>query len=328
MYQSNQGPLVSVVILCYNHADFIAECLDSVVQQSFDGSLEVIVGDDASTDSSRVIVESYVDRFPGVVKLLAHERNVGMSPNYADVIRAASGKYIAYLDGDDMMLPGKLRRQVEFLEAHPDIGLIAHRMRHVDAYSKLPVDYPPQPRFRPEFFDVNDVVLHLSFFGASSMMFRAEERKKIEVDLTLCTVGDVLNAIQILYGTKGHLLNEELGIYRVNPSGITSTIIRVPRRRAEADKDIMYSFDRAVEMGVDAEIVKKGRARYLLSSAIFYLQNDSYDAFVSSIEASMRVSKLGATQLTLYAMRNCPRVAKHICAKARAVRNAVNPAPR
>jgi glycosyltransferase involved in cell wall biosynthesis len=109
MNQSNQGPLVSVVILCYNHADFIAECLDSVVQQMFDGSLEVIVGDDASTDGSRAIVESYVDRFPGVVKLLAHEHNVGMSPNYADVIRAASGKYIAYLDGDDMMLPGKLR---------------------------------------------------------------------------------------------------------------------------------------------------------------------------------------------------------------------------
>jgi glycosyltransferase involved in cell wall biosynthesis len=326
MIQSDKVPLISVVILCYNHADFISECLDSVVQQTFDGSMEVIVGDDASTDSSRAIVESYVDRFPGVVKLLAHESNVGFSRNYADVIHAASGKYIAYLDGDDLMLPGKLSRQVEFLETHPDFGLIAHKMRHVDAYSKLPVDYP-QPRFRPEVFGVTDVVLHPSFFGASSMMFRAEERRKIEIDLTLTAVGDVLNSFHILYGTKGYRLNEELGIYRVNPKGITSTIIRVPRRRAEADKDVLYSFDRAAEIGVDVAIVEEGRARYLLTSAIFYLQNDSYGEFVDSIEASMRASKIGATQFILYATRHFPRMAKQICAKAKAVRNAVSPSP-
>jgi hypothetical protein len=160
------------------------------------------------------------------------------------------------------------------------------------------------------------------------MMFRAEERRKIEIDLTLTTVGDVLNSIHILYGTKGYLLHEELGIYRVNPGGITSTIIRVPRRRAEADKDVLYSFDRAAEIGVDPAIVEQGRARCLLTSAIFYLQNDSYEAFVASIEASVRASKLGATQFTLYGMRNWPRVAKQICAKAKAVRNVVSPTPR
>jgi len=105
----NDEPLVSVVIPAYNSAAYIAEAIESALGQDYP-ALEVIVIDDGSTDQTVSIVSKYGDR----VKLVA-QKNKGSGAARNLGIRAASGKYIAFLDADDVWWKGKIRYQVEAL---------------------------------------------------------------------------------------------------------------------------------------------------------------------------------------------------------------------
>lgn len=118
---SRETPLVSVVIPAYNSTKVIAEALDSVLSQDYP-ALEVLVVDDGSTDGTSQVVEGYDDRvrlIPQSNKGAAGARNEGM--------RQAAGKYIAFLDADDIWLPGKLRHQVSYMEQHPEVALCCAR---------------------------------------------------------------------------------------------------------------------------------------------------------------------------------------------------------
>jgi glycosyltransferase involved in cell wall biosynthesis len=108
--------LVSVVVPTHDHEGFVRETLDSVFAQTYT-DLQVIVSDDASSDgTARVVREEYGDR----VDLLAGEENVGISRNFNRALGAVRGEYVAWLDGDDLMRPDRIERQVRALEQRPD----------------------------------------------------------------------------------------------------------------------------------------------------------------------------------------------------------------
>src|SRR5260221_6535487 len=111
-------PLVSVMVPAYQHEAFIAECLDSIVSQDYP-AVEVVVSDDASRDRTPDILREYAARYPQVTAIL-NETNVGVSANCNRSLERCSGTYVALFAGDDVMLPGKLRAQVDFMEAHPE----------------------------------------------------------------------------------------------------------------------------------------------------------------------------------------------------------------
>ena len=112
------GPAVkvSVVIPAHNAAPFIERTLDSVLAQGFD-ELEVIVVDDGSTDGTHDIVSAMG---PPVVSVRGPGRGVSLARN--DGVRLSRGEYVAFLDHDDLWEPGKIRRQVEGLDAEPRAG--------------------------------------------------------------------------------------------------------------------------------------------------------------------------------------------------------------
>ena len=119
-------PLVSVCIGSYNREKYIRETLDSVFAQTYP-NLEVIVVDDASTDRTVEIVQSYGER----VRLIRRETNSGMCPvTRNQAVRAATGDYVALLDSDDGWYPAKIERQVAFLESHREIPL-CHTYCHI-----------------------------------------------------------------------------------------------------------------------------------------------------------------------------------------------------
>lgn len=116
------GPLVSVIVPTHDHERFVRETLDSVFAQTYP-HLQVIVSDDASTDGTVALVrEAYGDR----VDLVASEVNTGISGNFNRALGAVRGELVAWLDGDDLMRPHRIERQVAALEARPDAaGCIA-----------------------------------------------------------------------------------------------------------------------------------------------------------------------------------------------------------
>lgn len=101
--------LASVVIPSYNHEQFISESIESVLGQSVD-DLELIIVDDASTDASRQIIESYTSRDPRI-KVFLHETNMGVARTLNDGIEMATGRFICFLSSGDVWVEDKLRKQ-------------------------------------------------------------------------------------------------------------------------------------------------------------------------------------------------------------------------
>ena len=110
-------PLVSVCVTTYNHERYIAQAIESVLGQRTTFAVEVVVGEDCSTDNTLAICREYEKNYPDRVRVVASERNIGMHHNYRRTIEACRGKYIAMLDGDDWFSDmDKLQIQVEQLE--------------------------------------------------------------------------------------------------------------------------------------------------------------------------------------------------------------------
>lgn len=131
-------PLVSVGVLTYNHEEYIAQALDSILMQETDFPVEIVVGEDCSQDGTRDIVRKYAAQYPDRIRALLHEENLGVNGNACAVRAACSGKYLAMLDGDNYWTcPHKLQKQVSFLEEHPEFIGSAHKVRVVDRFGEL-----------------------------------------------------------------------------------------------------------------------------------------------------------------------------------------------
>lgn len=115
--------LVSVIIPLYNRAKFIEQTIKSVLDQDYE-NVELIVVDDGSSDGSLALVEKYAN--VGKLTLLRHPggQNKGQSASINLGLDVALGEYIAVLDSDDLFAAGKLRKQVRYLEGHPEFGLV------------------------------------------------------------------------------------------------------------------------------------------------------------------------------------------------------------
>jgi len=120
-------PMVSVLMITYNHELYIGQAIEGVLMQRVDFKLELVIGEDCSLDSTRAICERYAEHHPGKIRLLSSERNHGMMPNFLRSLKACNGKYIATCEGDDYWTdPLKLQKQVEFLEANPGFVFSFH----------------------------------------------------------------------------------------------------------------------------------------------------------------------------------------------------------
>jgi glycosyltransferase involved in cell wall biosynthesis len=131
---------VSFVVPAYHFGDYIEECIDSILLQKTDFEFEVLVRDDHSGDMTNDILENKYgsDKRVNIFKSI---ENLGMFGNTRFLIEKASGKYIAYIDGDDYFTdPNKTRRQVDFLESHPDYFM------HSTGYRNLLPDGTIHPR--------------------------------------------------------------------------------------------------------------------------------------------------------------------------------------
>jgi len=120
-----QEPLVSVHMITYNHAPYIAQAIECVLAQKTNFPFELVIGEDCSTDGTREIVFDFAKRFPDIIRVITSDKNVGMKANSYRTTQACQGKYIAYCEGDDYWHKNdKLQKQVDILEANPECSLI------------------------------------------------------------------------------------------------------------------------------------------------------------------------------------------------------------
>jgi glycosyltransferase involved in cell wall biosynthesis len=119
--------LVSVCIICYNQEHYISRALDSVLSQKGNYDLEIVVGDDCSTDQTRNILLAYQEKHPHTFTLILRDKNIGVFRNFTDSILSCNGSYVALLEGDDYWISeDKLQKQLVFMEENPDFSFCFH----------------------------------------------------------------------------------------------------------------------------------------------------------------------------------------------------------
>lgn len=129
----NNEPMVSVIVLTYNHEAYIRQTLDGILMQKTEFTYEILIGDDVSSDCTRDILAEYAAAYPDRIRLFLREKNLGATRNAYELLMAARGNYLAFCEGDDYWTnPEKLAIQVRFLETHPEYIGCSHRCEIVD----------------------------------------------------------------------------------------------------------------------------------------------------------------------------------------------------
>lgn len=149
-------PLVSVVIPAFNQKDFIYDTLSSVISQTY-RNLQILVVDDCSQDGTLDIIK-YFAQNDSRIEFLNANQNLGISKNFNRGFDACKGEYIAFLGGDDLMMPEKIETQVRLLEENDDLVLIHHDAEFFNesgSFGKLSDYYslPEHPLDWPLFYD-------------------------------------------------------------------------------------------------------------------------------------------------------------------------------
>ena len=116
--------LISVVIPSYNRADTVEQTIDSILAQKVDADVEIVIGDDCSTDNAREVLLKYKEQHPDMIHLLFHEQNMGLGANWATCVKVCKGKYICNCDNDDYWHnEHKLQIQLDYMENHPESNI-------------------------------------------------------------------------------------------------------------------------------------------------------------------------------------------------------------
>jgi glycosyltransferase involved in cell wall biosynthesis len=217
------APVVSVLVMTYDHERLIARALDGVLMQEAPFEYEILVSEDCSTDRTREIVQGYARRHPGRIRLLLSERNLHSNEVVRRGFEAARGRYIALLDGDDYWTsPHKLRRQVEFLERHPECSMCFHNALVVDESGQRP-PRPWTPAHQREISTLADI-WRGNFIATCSAMYRAGVIGRIpDWYIPLFPITDW--PLHILHAERGHIgyIDEMMGVYRHHAGGLYSS---------------------------------------------------------------------------------------------------------
>ncbi len=134
---------VSICCICYNHSKFLRTAIDSVLSQKVNFPIEIIIGDDCSTDGSQEILKEYEINHKNI-RVIYQPVNSHGKKNFEDVYSVANGEYIITLETDDFWIDEyKLQQQVDFLDSHPDCVAVAHQCIVVDKNNHpQKVEYP------------------------------------------------------------------------------------------------------------------------------------------------------------------------------------------
>lgn len=226
-------PTVSIICLTYNQEKYVRDCLEGFVMQQTSFPFEVLVYDDASTDSTPEIIRDYAAKYTEIFKpTLYQENNFSKGLGYVGFytgIKEAEGVYIAYCEGDDYWTdPLKLQKQVDFLEAHPNYEVCAHEtLIKNDRYTQL--DGMLFSEFTKNLF-VSTTKKHYTFedaltgniFHVSSLMYKNFPIQLPEW-LPQVSAGDMV--LFMLLAEKGdmYVMPEVMSVYRSHSDSLTST---------------------------------------------------------------------------------------------------------
>lgn len=246
---------LSIIMPCCNVASTIGTALDSILMQRVDFRYEVIIVNDASTDSTRAIIRDYAEKDNRII-ILDNETNLGNAGTFKKGAEASAGEYLCVLDGDDFYtVRDKLQRQVDFLDGDKEGRYAAVAHKYLMFY--------PDGRIREDmrlFGSVPDEHTYFEFitqhfyWHTSTMMYRNIFRG-LEIPILSTQRGDTIRTLIAMNSTCGRIkiLNFVGSAYRINPDGIWSSLDA--ERRKKVNVETWAACERHVESRLEKRII-------------------------------------------------------------------------
>lgn len=217
---NHQSPLVSVIIVTYNQENFIAECIESCIHQTY-LNFEIIIADDCSSDSTSSIIEEYSKKFPGLVKSIRNPTNKGVTENHNSALKHARGELICFLGGDDVLYPTKVEEQVSFFTKFSDCVLHYHNVEVFDSNTSKILYLFNNPKNKAR----TGSILKLIFFGTFNCACGTMVRRKENLlfDNRIPVSSDWLFWLEVLSKNGGRIYysKEILSKYRRHSNNVT-----------------------------------------------------------------------------------------------------------
>lgn len=201
------NPKLSVIIASHNHQDYIAQALDSVERQTFQ-DFEIIVIDDGSTDGTVEVARSLASR----AKIFTQE-NRGVVAARNRGLSLAKGQYVCFVDSDDLILPDRFQRQIDTLDADPELGMVFADALIVDSNGKQIGKFSDvYPVVRGDVAEM--LALHYCFTPMITVMVRAEVLEKTGPFERPGPISDYMKWIEVAHLSKVCYDPEPLGCWR------------------------------------------------------------------------------------------------------------------
>lgn len=294
-------PRVSVVMSFYNAENYVGEAVSSILAQTF-SDFEFIIIDDGSADGGNGIVRSFRD---DRIVLVENGRNTGLTRSLNKGLQLAKGEYIARLDADDVALPERLEKQVQFLDTHPDVGLVGCAVEHIDPQGRT---LGFQRVYREE---LDKLLTYHNWFHHSATAFRRVCLDRVgfyREAFRYAQDYDLWLRILEQYGVA--CMPEPLVKIRLTPDSIAATqrahqiayvdlAIELARQRREVGRD---SLEDATDLELDIDSLVKPTPELLArgclrTACLYYLLGDIPHAQESFIEAMTHTPEwLGETE--------------------------------
>ncbi len=225
--------MVSIICIAYNHENYIADALESFLEQKTSFNFEIIVHDDASNDKTAEIIKSYEIKYPNIIKTILQSENQYSKDIKICMLSAAraKGKYIAHCEGDDYWIDtSKLQKQVEFMESHPDCSACVHANELVSESTKEIISYY-RPSNHSRYFTIEEIILGGGgIFSTNSILEKSEFCRNRPEFYMKSKVGDYPMLIHLALVGRIFYIDEVMSAYRVNSLGSWSQKIQANKK--------------------------------------------------------------------------------------------------
>ena len=212
--------ILSVCMITYNHEKYIKQSIESILIQKTSFPLEIVVGEDCSTDKTADIIKKYATQYPNIIKARYNKYNLGAISNVIVTTERCTGKYISFLEGDDFWTdPYKLQKQVAYLEENEKCAGCFHETQLINEengqYGKVYGINAPDKIYPVDTISIS------SPFHTSSFVFR---RSALEYPEWMSTVVSADMALFSIMSKTGYLkkIPGIMSVYRKTESGISS----------------------------------------------------------------------------------------------------------
>ncbi|MCF6155437.1 MAG: glycosyltransferase [Candidatus Brocadia sp.] len=285
--------LVSVIVPTYNCARFLPGSLGSVLSQTYD-FYEIIVVDDGSTDNSKEVLNPFMQK----IRYIKLEQNRGLPTARNVGIQSARGKYIAFLDADDLWLPEKLQADMEHFDKHQDIGMVYSKQINMDekgyaldgcSKRRLPSDNIFIRLFSEQNFIIaSSVVVRKDVFATTGLF---------DEQLFNCQDWDMWLRIAFYFKVSG--INKPLVKYRHNPLSLSKNRNNVLKyQKLVIDKT--YNTFNDKEFGISEKLYKKRLASHYAKTGRYYLRIGNKRLANENFRLSLKYDPLNLRTLRYY----------------------------